>query len=409
MIRSTPNAPFAERFRSRLTLERVCLAAAGASFLIAFLLLLWHGPLPLEGLVRKLAQIDQWTDGVRLAFQPGMVRKYYRLSLVVAFSLAGLSAFFVLAWSRLNRLTQEMVRQATWTMASACALCIYIFKMTTPLSAAPVEVLMSNPAALPIFGHRLLFVWLAKAFQATVPRLSPWHCFYASQVVASFLAIYAVGRWSALHAGESLSSLGKVLAVILISTCLGYRNFYDVGIVFFFSYGLLALYRRKYAWFVVIVTVGTLNHENILLLIPIAAFLLYDAEPRRIWLSLVAVSLAGHMLARAALQWLIPFQKHFDWRIWSNMTKPFLLPVDMAISIVALGGWYVLGFMSLPACDKRLRRLVILFPMLFGITFLFGQFHEPRQFDAFIPVLIAVLLCNVKRMLALEKNTVGSS
>src|ERR1700734_2192757 len=100
MIRSTPNAPFAERFRSRLTLERVCLAAAGASFLIAFLLLLWHGPLPLEGLVRKLAQIDQWTDGVRLAFQPGMVRKYYRLSLVVAFSLAGLSAFFVLAWGR---------------------------------------------------------------------------------------------------------------------------------------------------------------------------------------------------------------------------------------------------------------------------------------------------------------------
>ena len=200
-----------------------------------------------------------------------------------------------------------------------------------------------------------------------------------------------------------------MLAVILISTCLGYRNFYDIGIVFFFSCGLLALYRRKYAWFVVIVTVGTLNHENILLLIPTAAFLLYDAEPRRIWLSLVAASLAGHLLARAALEWLIPFQKHFDWRILSNMTKPFLLPVDMVTSLAALGGWYVLGIMSLPACDKRLRRLVILFPMLFGVTFLFGQFHEPRQFDAFIPVLIAVLLCNVKRMLALGKNTVGSS
>jgi hypothetical protein len=409
MIRSTSNAPIAERHRSRVTLDRVCLAAAGACFLIAFLLMLWHGPLPFEGLVRKLAQIDQWTDGVRLASQPGMIRKYYKLSLVVAFSLAGFSAVLVLAWSRLNGLAQEMVRRATWTLASACALCLYVFKMTTPLPAAPVEVLMSNPAALPIFGHRLLFVWLAKAFQSAVPRLSPWHCYYASQVVASFFAIYAVGRWSALHVGESLSSLGKVLAVILISTCLGYRNFYDIGIVFFFSCGLLALYRRKYAWFVVIVTVGTLNHENILLLIPTAAFLLYDAEPRRIWLSLVAASLAGHLLARAALEWLIPFQKHFDWRILSNMTKPFLLPVDMVTSLAALGGWYVLGIMSLPACDKRLRRLVILFPMLFGVTFLFGQFHEPRQFDAFIPVLIAVLLCNVKRMLALGKNTVGSS
>jgi hypothetical protein len=398
-----------EHQRSPLTLERVCIVVAGTSFLIVLLLFLWHGPLPFEGLVRKLAQIDQWTDGVRLASQPGMVRKYYKLSSVVAFSLAGFTALMVLVWSRLNGSTQAMVRRATWTFASACALCLYIFKMTTPLPAAPVEVLMSNPAALPIFGHRLLFVWLAKAFQAAVPRLSPWHCYYASQVVASFLAIYAVGRWSALHIGESLSSLGKVLAVILISTCLGYRNFYDIGIVFFFSCGLLALYRRKYAWFVVIVTVGTLNHENILLLIPTAAFLLYDSEPRRIWVSLVTASLVGHLLARAALQWFIPVQKHFDWRIWSNMTKPFLLPVDMVSSLAALGGWYVLGLMCLPGCDKRLRRLVILFPMLFVVTFFFGQFHEPRQFNAFIPVLIAVLLSAVRRMFALEQRTIGSS
>ena len=106
----------------------------------------------------------------------------------------------------------------------------------------------------------------------------------------------------------------------------------------------------------VVVTVGTLNHENALLLVPTAAFLLYDAEPRRVWLPVVAASLAGHLLARAAMQWLIPFQAHFDWRIWSNMTKPFLLPREMAYSLLALGGWYALGLMSLPACDKRLRR-----------------------------------------------------
>ena len=91
------------------------------------------------------------------------------------------------------------------------------------------------------------------------------------------------------------------------------------------------------------------------------------------------------------------------------MTKPFLLPVDMVSSLAALGGWYVLGLMCLPGCDKRLRRLVILFPMLFVVTFFFGQFHEPRQFNAFIPVLIAVLLSAVRRMFALEQRTIGSS
>jgi len=408
-MRRTSIPPAAERLSVRLTPERVCLAAGGAGLLIALLLLLWPGPLPFEGLVQRIGRMDAWAEGVGLASQPALLRKYYRLSLAVGFSLAGVTALLALAWSRLNGLAKAMVWRATCTLACTCALSLYILKMTTEGPWSPVDALMLNPAAFPIFGHRLLFVWLAKAIQAAVPALSPLRSFYASQVVAVLLAIYAVGRWSALHVGESLRWLGQVLAVVLISTCLDYRNFYDIGIVFFFSCGLLALYRRKYVWFVLVVTVGTLNHENALLLVPTAAFLLYDAERRRVWLPVVAASLAGHLLARAAMQWLIPFQTHFDWRIWSNMTKPFLLPRETAYSLLALGGWYALGLMSLPACDRRLRRLLLLFPLLFGVTFLFGQFHEPRQFNAFIPVLIAVLLSAFRRMVDLEQGAVRGS
>ena len=393
-----------ERLRFRLSPERVCLAAGAGGLLIALLLVLWRGPLPFEGLVRRFAQMDRETETGLLASQPALLRKYYGLTLAMGFGLAGLTTLLAVAWRRLNGSTQAMMWRATCTLACTCALCLYIFKMTYEGPWAPVGVLMSNPGALPIFGHRLLFVWLAKAFQAAVPTLSPLRCFYASQVVAALLAVYAVGRWSALCVGQSLSWLGQVLAVILISTCLSFWNFYDIGIVFFFSCGLLALYRREYVWLVVVVTVGTLNHENALLLVPTAAFLLYDAEPRRVWLPVVAASLAGHLLARAAMQWLIPFQAHFDWRIWSNMTKPFLLPREMAYSLLALGGWYALGLMSLPACDKRLRRLLLLFPLLFGVTFVFGQFHEPRQFNAFIPVLIAVLLSAFRRTLDVEQG-----
>jgi hypothetical protein len=345
-----------------------------------------------------------WAEGVRLASQPALLRKYYRLTLAVGFGLAGLTTLLALAWSRLNGLTQVMVWRATCTLACTCALCLFIFKITYDGPWSPVDLLMSNPSALPIFGHRLLFVWLAKAFQVALPTLSPLRGFYASQIVASLLAIYAVGRWSAIYVGEALSPVGQVLAVILISSCLDYRNFYDIGIVFFFSCGLLALYRRKYVWFVVVVTVGTLNHENALLLVPIAAFLLYDIEPLRVWLAVVGASLSGYVIVRGTMQWLIPFQRHVDWRIWSNMTKPFLFHREMAFTLLALGGWYALGLMSLPACDKRLRRLLLLFPLLWVVTFLFGQFHEARQFNAFIPVLIAVLLSAIRRMLDLEQG-----
>ena len=409
MMRKTSISSATERSWFGLTFEHVCFAAAAVSFLIVLVLVLWHGPLPFEGLVWRFAQIDKWPESMHLASQPGMVREYYSLTLTVAFSLVGFTTLLALAWSRVTGSTQAMMRRAAWTVAATGALCFYIFKMTTPLPGSPVDVLMSNPGAVPIFGHRLLFVWVAKAFQLAAPSLSPSRCFYASQAVAALLAIDAVGRWSAFHVGESLSSLGKVLAVILISTCLSYRNFYDIGIVFFFSCGLLALFRQKYVWFVVVVTVATLNHENALLLIPTAAFLLYDVEPRRVWLPLVAASLAGHLLVRAAMQWLIPLQKQFDWRIWSNMTKPFLLPMQMMFSLIALGAWYALGLMSLQACDRRLRRLLILFPMLLGVALLVGLFYEARLFNAFIPVLIAVLLSSVRQKFDEEQRGVPGS
>jgi hypothetical protein len=84
------------------------------------------------------------------------------------------------------------------------------------------------------------------------------------------------------------------------------------------------------------------------------------------------------------------------------MTKMFLYPRQMGYSVLALAGWYVLALMSLRDCDPHLRRLTLLFPLLFGVTFCFGLFHEPRQFNAFIPVLIALLLSRSARKSAAE-------
>jgi hypothetical protein len=381
------------------------LVSGTACVLIALFFVLWRGPLPFEDLIRKIAQKD-WEEGMRLASQPEMLRKYYRLFLGGCFGLVGFATLLSIVSSRLGELKRAILWRVICTLACTFALCLYIFKITTDGPWLPINVLMSNPSALPIFGHRLLFVWLAKALQAVVPTLSPLRGYYISQIVAALLAIYAVGRWSVLFIGEALSPFGQVLAVILISVCLDYRNFYDIGIVFFYTCGLLALYSQKYFWFVAVVTLGTLNHENALLLVPIAAFLLFDTEPRRVWMTVVGTSLAGYMLARAAMQSLIPFQRHVDWGIWSNMTKPFIFYREMSYSLLALGGWFVLGLISLPACDERLRRLLLLFPMLLIVTFLFGQFHEPRQFNAFIPVLIAILLSALRQMLDLEMSTV---
>ena len=358
--------------------------------------------MPFEGLIQVLARMDAWDQALPLASNPETLRRYYRWSGGVSLLFVGLLIIAGIVWSRLNEAVRNVIYSLTETLTISCALMIYMFRMGFEGPWAPISVIMKNPAASPVYGHRLLFVWIAKAIQEIVPNLSDLRSFYLSQLLATLLAVYVLGRWSALHVGKAFSWLGQILGVLMISTCFGYFNFYDIGTVFFTTCALLAIYTRRYWWLVPIVVIGTLNYEGVLLLIPLAAVMAYEKESSKSWVPAIATSLVAYSAVRVVLQAFIPLSRQVNWRIWSNMTKPFVMYHQMSYSVLALAGWYAIGLMSLRYSDPRLRRLSLLFPLIFGVTFLFGQFHEPRQFDAFIPVVVALLLSASKRKLELE-------
>jgi hypothetical protein len=382
----------------------IWISIATACLLIGSFFFRWRGMIPFEGWVRVFARMDAWDQALPLASNPESLRRYYSWSLGTVFSIAGLFTFARVAWVHMTEESRKVIYNLTVTLTCSCALMLYLLRMEFDAPWLPIANVMRNPSAFPIYGHRLLFVWIAKAFQSIVPNLSDTRDFYLSQFVASFLAMYALGKWSALHIGSALSWMGQVIGVLMISTCFGYYNFYDIGTVFFATCGLLAIYTRKYWLLVPVVAVGTLNYEGLLLLIPIAAFMAYGNESAKKWVPVVAASLLAYCTVRFALQVAVPFPHHFDLRVWSNMTKPFIKQKQVAGCVLALGGWYGLGLMSLRYCDRRLKRLTLLFPLLFGVTFLFGQLHEARQFDAFIPVVIATILSASKRRLELETH-----
>jgi hypothetical protein len=98
--------------------------------------------------------------------------------LALTFGVAGIILVLALRWQRLSEAIRATVRRTTWTLACTIALCLYIFKITGDGQWAPIDVLMSNPGALPIFGHSLLFVWFANAIHAIHPSLSSLGCYY---------------------------------------------------------------------------------------------------------------------------------------------------------------------------------------------------------------------------------------
>ncbi len=375
---------------SRAWIIGVWLCVAG---LIAFAFV-WNGRLPGETILVALAakdlrvQAHDWTvDFVK-------VREAIRLQIVFWSALIALTLSW--RWSRENRL-KEYCRSHIfcWSIAAACSTSLFVLLVRCSQERLfyPIRDLMTAPGTVPIFGHRLLWVWLADGLKLAHPSLNFHQAYLLSQIPPIVLTVWAVGRWSAVYVGEGLHWIGQVILVPMLAATFDYFTFYDIAIVFFFTAGLLFLKKRQYTAFVVLLVIGTLNHENILLLVPIAFLETYPN--RRLCASVCGSVLLGHFAVREALQTAFHLPHQLDIRFWTNLYFPFVYPKMLLISIFTLIFWWVAAASSWSLAEPFLRHAALLLPMLFVVTFIFGQFHEARQFDGLIPVVIAFLLLRI--------------
>jgi hypothetical protein len=352
---------------------------------------LWKGPLPLEALLLQAAAIDQNVRNGLLLPDPDQLRRVVRFQ-IVAWSLLGVAmAWFPLLPARLWSSLRPRAFQVSIALGCSSALFLLLMRCGSEATWYPLEVLINNPSALPVFGHRLLWVWVADLIHRLAPSLSYSACYLLSQIPPTILAIVVIGEWSALFIQPSLRWIGQLLLVPMLATTFSYFNFFDISIVFFYALCLLLLYRRRFVAFAVVVGVATLNHENALLLVVLAGFetLRYG---KRTCAAVTLGSLSAHLAARFLIQYVLPTSKFVDWRIWTNLIYPFIHPRLLIESALALAFWWIAAGVAWPSVDPFLRRAAILLPMLLAVTFLFGQFHEPRQFDAMIPVVIGFIV-----------------
>ena len=140
---------------------------------------------------------------------------------------------------------------------------------------APLETLMTNPGSLAIYGQRLLLVWFADAIKLLVPSLSYRRCYLATQFVAILAANYMIGQWAASIVGKQWKLVGQLLFAAMLIPTITYGTFYDIPIVCVYTTCLYFLYKQRYFAFVATLGIGTLNHENTLLLAPVAALVLW--------------------------------------------------------------------------------------------------------------------------------------
>ena len=249
--------------------------------------------------------------------------------------------------------------------------------------------------AAPPFNHRVLFVLLARLFRRFDPALHVPAAYFLSQIVAAAAAFLVIEPWARRFVAPRHAEWSRPLLLLLLIPTFTYWTFYDLGIVFFHTAALLALMRRRHGWFLLAFAAGTLNHENMVLLVPVAlALRLRAGMPWGRALARTAVELAVYALLRWSLFQLLP--AHAAWQAGKFAYNLGLLtahPQALAKTAVWLIGWGAIVAVS----RRRLHPdLVVAGSLLLGgilaTALVFGQLNELRLFDAFLPVAVVGIL-----------------
>jgi hypothetical protein len=268
-----------------------------------------------------------------------------------------------------------------------------------------IELMMTHPGSVPIFGQRLLLVWPAMLLKHFVPRLSYIQAFLAIQAGGLALAVYLTGEWSALFIGRRLQFLGQVLLAIFLLPTFNYYTAHDVGVVIVYTLCFFLLYKRLYWLFGLAFCLGVLNHPNILVMVPTAAFVMWSREKRSTVAWLVLALSAAYVVIRIILNIEVPLPRSVDLRLWWNMREFAELPRMLILGTFLLIPWYICGLVAFSNADPFLRSSSILLPIQFVVFAYYGQLNESRLFDGFIPVLTGIFLCWVRDHLSDSSRT----
>jgi hypothetical protein len=247
------------------------------------------------------------------------------------------------------------------------------------------------------------FLCIAWAFKLTFPKLDFREAYFCSQLIALIFAFTAMAFWVRRVVGTEWVGVGAALTALCLVPTFGYFTFYDIAIVGFYAICLLLLIGHQYGLYLIVFGLGLINHENLLLLLPVATLWLWDQRRKATAVWMGGGHLAVYLVYRLAIMHSLPNDTAFYSRVWQN-SHPFIFynlhPLqrsELVFSVTALFlplAGAIIGYRTAP----RILQIatIALLPSLFLVTFLFGQFHESRQFVAFIPVAVPMILCRLK-------------
>ncbi|MYM65317.1 hypothetical protein GTP45_00535 [Pseudoduganella sp. FT55W] len=319
-----------------------------------------------------------------------------------------LARFFILIWAGLvptlalfnyrlgNPGNRSPLPELGLTLLYAFLFYLFLIIFGSEESWYPIEKML-NYTGKPPFQHRVLLLFPAQALLYVAPSLSYLHAYIFSQMVAVFVALWAVKRFSALFIREDLAFVGQFLALLMWAPTIKYYTFYDIAIIAVYALALRFLLTHRLLPYLLVFTIGTLNHELTLFLVGISALVLFGQIKLPKLAGFLALQLACYGAVRVLMFTLLPAKSAWEGGKPALNINLFLhQPTQIVSSLGPLLLWYAIAAFGLRSAPVALRWCVALLPCLAVMTFFVGQLNESRQFDAFIPVGVALMVCAIR-------------
>lgn len=290
-----------------------------------------------------------------------------------------------------------------WCCAAGCSAAILVaVERGHEGSFYPLSTIMHRPGtANAAFGYRLLLPALAVQLERIKHSLTDHNAFIATQIVAIVVAVVLSGEWGQLFLPRLGRQFGYAGAALMICPTIDYWTFYDIAIVAFWTGSMLLLHRGHVTLFVILLGIGTLNHENTLLLVPCAVAYFWPRMKLGKVVLFALLQIAIWISVRILVIRLAPGATLFDNRVSENLHFwHFYTAQRLFFAWVVLLPWWMLAISGWRNSPYLLKCSALSLPGLFLVTFLFGKFDEARQFAAFIPTCIGLMACGLRHRLS---------
>jgi hypothetical protein len=153
-------------------------------------------------------------------------------------------------------------------------------------------------------------------------------------------------------------------------------------------------------------TIGILNHQNILLLIPTAIVIMWPVEREKTIVWVGAAATAAYFFVRFLLNRAFPVPSTYEIKVWFNMRQIAEMHRTFLFGMMLLIPWYAGAALAFKNADPFLKRASVLLPMQLAIYSVFGQLNEARLFNGFLPILIGIYLCYIRERFIVTGKTV---